>query len=116
MGFILSLLLAWLVVSMGWSGELSGWGVRDLTFFAFALAVGFFFPRTIGIAMTGLQAGSVITLIITLFRGDFSGVWVSFVIFGGAALVQILITVLRPGASASVGAFTGTEFWSRLRR
>ena len=101
---------------MGWSGELSGWGVRDLTFFAFALAVGFFFPRTTGIAMTGLQAGSVITLIITLFRGDFSGVWGSCVIFGGAALVQILITVLRPGASASVGAFTGIEFWNRLKR
>jgi hypothetical protein len=116
MGFLLSLLLAWLVISMGWSGELSGWGAQDLPVFAFALAVGFFFPRTIGIGVTGLQAGSVITLIISLFRGDLSGVWVSCVIFAGAALVQILITVLRPGASASVGASTGIDFWSRFRR
>jgi hypothetical protein len=116
MGFLLSLLLAWLVISMGWSGELSGWGFQDLTFFAFALAVGFFFPRTIGIALTGLQTGSVVILVISLFRGDLSGVWVSCVIFGGSALVQLLITVLRPGASASIGAFTGIAFWSKLRK
>ncbi len=116
MGFLLSLLLAWLVISTGWSGELADLGATELSFFAFALAVGFFFPRTIGIGVTGLQVGSVVTLIISLFRGDLSGVWVSFVIFAGAALVQILITVLRPGASASVGAFTGVDFWGRFRR
>lgn len=116
MGFILSLILAWSLISTGWSGELSGWGAQDLPIFAFALGVGFFFPRTIGIGMTGLQVGTVITLIISLFRGDLSGVWVSCVIFGGAALVQILITVIRPGASASVGAFTGIDFWNRFRK
>ena len=116
MGFLLSLLLGFLVISMGWSGELSGWGFQDLPIFAFALAVGFFFPRTIGIGLTGLQVGSIVTLVVSLFRGDFSGVWVSCVIFAGAALVQILITVLRPGASASVGAFTGVDFWGKFRR
>ena len=115
MGFLLSLLLGFLVISMGWSGELSGWGFQDLPIFAFALAVGFFFPRTIGIGLTGLQVGSIVTLVVSLFRGDFSGVWVSCVIFGGASIVQILITLLRPGASASVGAYVGTDIWQRFR-
>jgi hypothetical protein len=115
MGFLLSLLLGFLVITMGWSGELSGWGVQDIPIFAFALAVGFFFPRTIGIGLTGLQVGSIVTVIISLFRGDFSGVWVSCVIFGGASIVQILITLLRPGASASVGAYVGTDIWRRFR-
>jgi hypothetical protein len=54
-------------------------------------------------------------LVVSLFRGDFSGVWVSCVIFGGASIVQILITLLRPGASASVGAYVGTDIWRRFR-
>ncbi len=116
MGFLLSLLLAWSVISMGWNGELADLGVSELSFFVLALAIGFFLPRTIGIGLTGLQFGSVITLVICLFRGDISGVVASFVIFGGAALVQIMITVLRPGASASVGAFTGVDFWNKFRR
>lgn len=115
MGIFLSLLLAWSVISTGWSGELSV-SALDLPLFAFALAVGFFFPRTIGIGMVGLQAGSVVTLILSLFRVDLSGVLVSGVFFSGALLVQILITILRPRASASVGAFTGIDFWSRFRK
>jgi hypothetical protein len=116
MGFLLSLLLAWSVISMGWNGELSDLAITELSFFALALAVGFFFPRTIGIGLTGSQFGSVITLFICLFRGDISGVFASVVIFGGAGVVQFLITVIRPGASASVGAFTGEDFWGRFRR
>lgn len=115
MGFLLSLLLGFFVISIGWSGELSDWRAQDLLLFAFALAVGFFFPRTIGIGLTGLQFGSIVTLVVSLFRGDFSGVWVSCVIFGGASIVQILITLLRPGASASVGAYVGTDIWRRFR-
>ena len=115
MGFLAGLFLAFLVASFAWDGDLSTFGVEGLLFFAFALAVGFVLPRSTGIAMTGLSAGSVIALIISIFKGDMSGVWISIVILGGSILVQNLIVILRPGASASVGAYVSTDIWRRFR-
>jgi hypothetical protein len=102
LGTILSLIFGWGVASAGWNGQMYA---EDLLAFIPVLALGFFFPRTIGTSMVGVQVGAVLALLFSLIRIDLVGMGLSVVIFVCAMLVQILLTIFRPNASASVDAY-----------
>lgn len=101
MGVLLGFFLSTGLVFGAYDGTL---GIETTLFIFFYSLVGFIFPRAIGISLSTLQAGAIVALFVSIFRGNFESSFAAILIFGACFAGQHLIVVLRPKSSASVGA------------